>query len=153
MSDFILETYSKLAGISAILGFLAIAHGYNRKNHVKNLLKNGIKTEGKVVEIYPNPGPLFGKGAAIGSAPVVEYTTQSGNILKHTSTTYREPCPYQIGQIVNIWYINYKSRREAALEDDQVGNLPKQLITAGLILMAFSLPRIISMLFAFEVAG
>ena len=79
--------YSEISGVSALAGFLLLAHSYNRKHYIKYILKNGTKTEGKVVEVSRDPGSLFGKEGA-GFAPVVQYTTSSGNILKHHSQTY-----------------------------------------------------------------
>ncbi len=134
--------YTKISGIFSIVGFLLLAHSHNRKNYIKNILKNGIKTQGKVVEICRDPGPIFGKEGE-GFAPVVEYTTDSGNVLKHPSQTYQTPTKYQVGQLVDIWYVNYKSNREAALADDQPGELPKKLFITGLILLLVAAPKII----------
>lgn len=133
--------YSKISGISSIVGFLLLAHAHNRKHYIKNIFKNGMKTQGKVIEISRDPGPIFGKEGE-GFAPVVEYTTESGNVLKHHSQTYRVPTKYEVGQTVDIWYVNYKSRREAALADDEPGELPKKLFIAGLILVLIATPKI-----------
>jgi len=134
--------YSQIAGISAVVGFLLLAHSHNRKYFIKDILKNGFKTEGTVVEISRNPGPLFGKEGE-GFAPVVQYTNNSGNVLKHHSQTYRTPCKYELGQIIDIWFIHYKSRREAALADDQPGDLPRKLFIAGLLLLLLAAPKIV----------
>jgi hypothetical protein len=136
------DIYSKISPLFLLVGFLLIAHSHNRKNYIKNLFKNGIKTEGKVLEIRRDPGPLFGE-EGMGFAPVVEYTTMSGNVLKHYSQTYQISSKYEVGQTVDIWYINYKSIREAALEDDQPGQTPKKLFTVGLILLLIAAPKII----------
>lgn len=134
----------QLAGLFFVAGFLLLAHAHNRKNYVSRILTRGIKTEGKVVEMTRNPGSLFSKVEGEGFAPVVEYTTQSGNVLKHHSTTYRTPATYEAGQTVPIWYINYKSIREAALEDDEPGDLPKKLFAVGLVSFLVALPTVIS---------
>jgi hypothetical protein len=136
--------YSQIAGLSLVAGGLLLAHAHNRKNAVSNILKRGIKTDGKVIEIRRNPGSLFSSKEGEGYAPVVEYTTASGNILKHFSTTYRPICPYREGQIVPISYINYKSIREAALSDDEPGDLPRKLFIIGIVCFLFGLPALIS---------
>lgn len=134
---------SQFSGLAIVVGFLLLAHAHNRKNYINNLLKRGIKTEGSVIEIWKNPGSLFSKKEGQGYAPVVEYTTNSGNVLKHYSHAFTDPCKYEMGQKVAVWYINYKSIREAALEDDQPGSLPKKLFVAGIILVLLGLPNLI----------
>lgn len=136
------DIYTNISSTLLPVGFLLVAHSYNRKNYIKNIFKNGIKTQGKVVEISRDPGPLFGKEGE-GLAPVVEYTTVSGNVLKHHSQTYQIPAKYEVGQVVDIWYVNYKSNREATLEDDQVGETPKKLFMVGVIFLLISTPKII----------
>ncbi|HMQ61940.1 MAG TPA: DUF3592 domain-containing protein [Flavilitoribacter sp.] len=132
------------SSILALVGALLLAHAYNRKNYIRNILAKGEETEGRVVEIRRNPGGLFSSKGGPGEAPVVAYTTVSGNTLRHYSITYVSPCKYRVGQPVRIWYINYKSRREAALPDDQPGSLPRNLFIAGLICFALGAPALIS---------
>ncbi len=45
--------------------------------------------------------------------------------------------------MVDLWYVNYKSRREAALADDQPGDLPRKLFIAGLLLLLVAAPKIV----------
>lgn len=143
MLDLLFLVYAKISGFCLVAGFLLLAHAHNRKNYIKYLFERGTKTEGKVIEISRNPGSLFNKEEGEGFAPVVEYTTISGNTLKHHSTTYQTPCKYHVGQTVPLWYINYKSRREAALEDDQPGDLPRKLFIVGMILLLIGLPKVL----------
>lgn len=132
---------SQIAGLSFIAGCLLLAHVHNRKNYISNILKRGTKTEGKVIELREDPGSV--NNGNKGYAPVIEYTTVSGNVLKHFSTTYRRESPYTVGQTVSIWYINYKSIREAALADDEVGDLPRKLFIVGIVLLLVGVPFII----------
>jgi len=134
----------KLAGIFFVGGFLLMAHAHNRKHSITKIKARGTKTEGKVVEMSRNPGSLFQKEGGEGFAPVVEYTTHSGSTLKHHSTTYRTPAKYEVGHIVPIWYINYKSIREACLEDDEPGDLPGKLFKTGIVFLLIALPAILS---------
>lgn len=142
IADFLLLP-PQLSGLALVSGFLLLAHAHNRKNYIHYLLKRGNKTESKVVEIRKNPGSLFSKVEGHGRAPVVEYTTISGNVLKHYSDTFSNPCMYEIGQMVPIWYLNYKSRREAALQDDLPGDLPRKLFIIGIILFCLGLPSLL----------
>ena len=136
-------TASQIAWFSVVAGCLLLAHSHNRRYYISNLLKRGIKTEGKVVELRKDPGALPDGREGKGYAPVVEYATVSGNVLKHFSSTYRQTSPYKVGQTVPIWYINYKSIREAALADDEPGDLPKKLFIAGLLLLIIGVPFIV----------
>ena len=142
IADFLLLP-PQLSGFALVAGFLLIAHAHNRKSYISYLLKRGTKTEGRVVEIRKNPGSLIGKEEGEGYAPVVEYTTISGNALKHYSTTFREPCNYEVGQKVAVWYTDYKSKREATLEDDLPGDLPMKFFIIGIILFLLGLPRLL----------
>lgn len=149
MVDTILSFYTKISGLLFVAGFLLLAHAHNRKTYIARVLKRGLKAEGKVVEIRKDPGRFFGPPPAEGFAPVVEYTTGSGNIVKHFSTTYRNPARYQIGDEVAVWYSEYKTNRESTLQDDEPGDLPRTLFFVGLTLILFALPKVIVGLFGF----
>ncbi|HMO18422.1 MAG TPA: DUF3592 domain-containing protein [Oligoflexia bacterium] len=150
MYEHFINLYSSYAPLMGLIGFLMLAHAHNRKTYIQNLLRKGIKTEGRVIEIAADPGPLFSKNEGEGFAPVVEYITVSGNTLTHRSTTYRNPTKYEVGQIVPVYYINYRSRREATLEDDEPGTLPKTLFITGSIFLIIALPALISALTKFN---
>jgi hypothetical protein len=143
MPDFI----TNYSGISFIIGFLMYAWAHDRSNLHRRLLEKGTKTTGRVVKLTEAPIPLFGGKRKEGFAPVVEYTTISGNTLTHISTHYEYPSPYQPGQEVSLWYRNYKSIREATLEDEKPSESLKTYKTVALILIILSLllmwPRIL----------
>ena len=140
----------KFAGYGVVAGFLMLAAGYDRQHIVEKVLRKGLKTKGRVVELRDDPGGLFGGPRRAGFAPVVEYESVSGNIHKHYSMTFRSPARYEIGQEVDIWYKHYRSRRDAALSDDQVGTWPMQLMKIGGVLLVISvillLPRVMEMI-------
>lgn len=135
------------ASVLALPGTLLLAFAYDRQHAIRKILAKGHETEGTVVEMRPNPGGLFSRKEATGEAPVVEYVTHSGNTLKHYSTTYVSPSPYQTGQKVQIWYVNYKSTREAALADDLPGSFPRNVMLVALVLCALGYPGVIIKLF------
>jgi len=144
MTDTLMTFYSSISGLCFVAGCLLLAHAHNRKTYIKRLLKRGFKTEGKVVEIRQNPGSLFSSQPGEGLAPVVEYTGNSGNLVKHYSTTFRTPSRYQIGQQVPLWYSEYKANRESTLEDDEPGDLPRKIFIIGITLLLISLPKVIA---------
>lgn len=135
---------SKIISWLSVLGFFLVAIGLHLQFYISNVLKRGTKTEGKVIEIRRNPGNLFSSEEGEGFAPVVEYTTTSDQTRIHYSTTYRTPTPYQENQLVPIWYIDYKSRKEAALADDEPGTFPRKLIVVGAALLLLASPSILS---------
>lgn len=77
-------------------------------------------------------------GLSKGDAPVVEYTSHNGNVYKYYSMTFRKPGTYAIGDKVDIWYKHYKSRRYAALQDDESERWPVLLIYIGVGLLFIS---------------
>lgn len=126
-----IQWLSNYGGALLVIGALMTAWSWDQKTLVSRLHKKGIHTRGKVVELRDNPNP---SSNAPGKAPTVEYTTQSGNTIRHISTTYQSPSPYSVGQEVDIWYRNYKSRRDAVLADDRPSPFFDRLFRLGLIL-------------------
>jgi hypothetical protein len=149
MEEFFSLIPEQLSSGSLVLGGFLMAIGLHRKFYFSNILKRGTRTEGKVIEVRQNPGSLFSKEVGAGFAPVVEYTNNSGNTLIHHSTTYRTPSMYKENQTVPIWYINYKSRREAALQDDEPGTWPMKLIGVGFVLFLVGVPQLLQRLALF----
>ncbi len=137
-----LDTYNDIAPFLLIVGVVLFIYGINREGAIKKILSHGQKTIGKVIELRQDPTKSLSNQSNIGLAPVVEYSTVSGNTLQHVSTTYREPCRYTKGESVDIWYINYKSIREAALIDDVPGQTPKKIRIIGFLLLLAGTPRL-----------
>lgn len=140
----------KLAGYGLVAGFLMAAYGRDRATVIRRVLKKGFHTTGRVVELRDDPGSLFSQEKRRGKAPVVEYITHSGNVHRHFSTTFQDPPPYTVGQHVEIWYQHFRSRRDAALQDDLPGKGPTKVFLAGcgLLILSFLtlLPRFMDML-------
>lgn len=125
----------QVLGIAALIGTYCLILAYQKQHEIKNVLTKGIKTIGTVVQIQYEPS---GNG---GGAPIVEFTYPNGS-YRHHSVTYMQPCPYQVGQSVEIWYLFYKSNRLAALADEQPGNLPRIFWITGIVLCLLSYPAI-----------
>lgn len=134
-----LELITNYSGIAFIVGFLTYAWAQDRNTLTRRVMEKGIKTTGKVVRLEEAPIPLFGGPRKEGFAPVVEYTTLSGNVLTHISTNYEYPCPYKVGQEVTLWYKHYKSIREATLEDEKPSESLKKFKMVALFLIVVSL--------------
>lgn len=82
--------------------FLTIA--YTNWNDTTHIVRNGIKTTGTVSEVRYNTGKSSPKRSTA-KAPVVQFYTPEGRLITYYSTTYTTPCPYEVGQIVDIWYL------------------------------------------------
>lgn len=131
------------SGVFFVGGALLLAHGYNRSIIRAYLLRNGRQAEGVVVGLNQDPGSVFKKEMGKGFAPVVEFTNTSGNRVRHISTTYRLISPYHVGQIVPVYYLERKTRRDSTLQDDETGHLPLRIMGVGALLLLLALPGII----------
>ncbi|NBB20786.1 hypothetical protein GVN20_15565 [Runella sp. CRIBMP] len=129
----------------AFIGTYLLIIAYDKSKMVERVKSKGIKTVGTVVEIRQNPGELFGSKEGEGQAPVVDFVTNNGS-HRHYSTHYQSPCPYQVGQKVEVWYYFYKSIREVLLADEDAGTLPKTLFRWGIALCLISYPFLIKKL-------
>ncbi|MCP1382788.1 DUF3592 domain-containing protein [Runella salmonicolor] len=129
----------------AFIGTYLLIIAYDKSKIVERVKSKGIKTVGTVVEIRQNPGELFGSKEGEGQAPVVDFVTNNGS-HRHYSTHYQTPCPYQVGQKVEVWYYFYKSIREVLLADEGAGTLPKTLFRWGIALCLISYPFLIKKL-------
>lgn len=129
----------------AFIGTYLLIIAYDKSKMVERVKSKGIKTVGTVVEIRQNPGELFGSKEGEGQAPVVDFVTNNGS-HRHYSTHYQSPCPYQVGQKVEVWYYFYKSIREVLLADEGAGTLPKTLFRWGIALCLISYPFLIKKL-------
>lgn len=152
MGSVIVFILADFAGIGFVIGFLAIAFGYDRLYIIPRVLRKGLKAKGTVIEMREDPGPLFGNRKSKGVAPVVEFTSLNGNVYKYYSMTYRQNTPYKVGDQVDIWYKHYKSRRDAALMDDEPYKWARTVIVVGISFLVISLllllPGIGSMFFS-----
>ena len=131
------------SGTFFVAGALLLAHGYNRSIIRSYLLRKGSKAEGVVVELNQDPGSLFSKEMGRGYAPVVEFTNRLGNRVRHVSTTYRLISPYSLGQKVEVYYLQRRTRRDSTLEDDETRNLPLRTMGLGALLILLSLPGLL----------
>lgn len=82
--------------------FLTIAYREGFKKYT--LFKNGIETEGVVIDNYRKPGKT-GESRSLATAPVVQFLTRNNKIQLYYSTVFTNPAAYQPGQHVRIWYL------------------------------------------------
>jgi len=130
---------SSSAGIISLVGVYLIILSHQKKYEIEHTLRKGKVAEGTVTELSRNQGDVFASGDPEGEAPVVEFQTDNGLYIHHSST-YRLPSPYHVGQKVKIYYYIYKSRREFALEDDMPGTFPDKMKKWGIMLCLLGIP-------------
>ena len=135
----------QLMPLVALIGTYLLIISNDKAKIVERVTSKGVKTEGTVVDIRKNPGSLFSSKEGEGEAPVVEFVTNNGS-HRHYSTHYQTPCPYQVGQKVEIRYYFYKSIRDVLLANEGAGTLPKTLFWWGIALCFISYPFLIKKL-------
>ncbi|WP_428657852.1 DUF3592 domain-containing protein [Runella sp.] len=96
-------------GIFAVIGTVFGVVAYYAWDADQYIRRNGVETTGTVVSFNRNS-----KGS---SAPVISYTTQSGETLTYYSSTYSSPSAYDAGEEVKLWYLP---------------NEPQELVLAGI---------------------
>lgn len=129
----------------AFVGTYMLIIAYDKSKIVERIASKGIKTEGTVIEIRQNPGSLVSSKEGTGEAPVVDFVTAHGS-HRHYSTHYQTPCPYKVGQKVEVSYYFYKSIREVLLPHEDAGTLPKTLFKWGILLCFIGYPFLIKKL-------
>ena len=141
MTD-ILEKILPYSGIIALVGTYCIIPAIDRAKMPDRVRKIGKTTQGLVTDVYQNPGPIFRNKTGAGFAPVVEFDYPNGH-HRYASTTFQNPSPYKVGDEVIVWYHFYKSKQEAALEDDKPGPSVRKLLIWGIVLCLLSYPYVI----------
>ena len=136
----------------AIIGTYLLIIANDKSKMVERVKAKGIKTEGTIVEIRQNPGALFSSKEGEGEAAVVDFVTTHGS-HRHYSTHYQTPCPYQVGQKVEVWYYFYKSIREVVFANEDAGSLPKTLFRWGVAFCLIGYPFLIRKLMLLGVAN
>lgn len=126
----------QLMPLAAFIGTYLLILANDKSKIVERVKSKGVKTEGTVIEIRDNPD------SGGGQAVVVDFVTKNGS-HRHYSTHYQNPCPYQVGQKVEVSYYFYKSIREVLLPHEDAGTLPKTLFRWGIILCLIGYPFLI----------
>lgn len=142
----ILNGISPYFSVLAIVGTYCIIIYYNRAQMPARVKKWGKKAEGTVVEIRRNPGPLFSSQEGEGYAPVVDFEYPNGS-HRHFSTYYQTPCPYQVGQKVELQYYFSKSIREVLMDGEENQPISPTLLILGIGLCLLGYPFIVIKLF------
>jgi len=69
------------------------------------ILRAGRQAQGVVVELARRPRKVGEQSSPNAFAPVVQFSTDKGEQRKYYSQLYTANPGYQIGQVVDIWYL------------------------------------------------
>lgn len=124
-----------------IVGLIFTTIAYRSWNSTNKIIKNGLKTEGVVINLVERIDRR--KGAMGTKAPTVQFKTQKGDIITYYSDVYTSPSPYYAGQIVPIWYMP-DNPQEATLKGADAYLLPLIFAGFGALAFLFGLPTVFS---------
>ena len=88
------------SGIFSIVGVVCSVLAYTNYAAIKNQIKDGIETEGIVIDHHRKNQIKTTTALAV----VVAYKDQNGQPLVYYSTTYTTPVEFQLGERVKLWY-------------------------------------------------
>lgn len=138
----ILNSISPYLSVLAVIGTYCLIIYYDRSKMPDRVRNRGLRAEGTVVEIRQNPGPIFGSQKGEGYAPVVEFNYPNGS-HRHFSTYYQTPCPYEVGQKVQLGYYFYKSIREVLLDGEENQPQSPTLLIWGICFCLLGYPFVV----------
>jgi hypothetical protein len=125
-----------------VLGLIFSTVAYRSWHSTNNIIENGVKTEGVVIQLLDNYDKR--KRTTGTQAPVVQFKTQNDDIIIYKSTTYTSPCPYYQGQLVPIWYLP-DNPQEATLKGADAYVLPLVFAGFGALAFLFGLPVLLKL--------
>lgn len=131
-----LATISYYLPVLAPIGTYLLILAHSKKHLPERVKKNGIESEGTVVEVRKN-----GRNEYL----VVDFAHRHGT-FKHFSNEFASTSPFRVGQKVKLWYYFYKSINEVVVEGEDVGNLPAKFYRWGIIFCIIGYPFVLSKL-------
>jgi hypothetical protein len=126
-------------------GVLFLIIAWNSWRATYRIVRNGIRTQGIVVDLYHKP--VRGLERRTGTlAPVVQFYTASGEQVQYYSQTYTSPPMYQPGQTVDIWYLP-ENPHQATLDGLDAWILPVVFGFFGLAASLIGFPALLRAIF------
>ncbi len=122
--------------VGAILAFggtLFSVIAYKSWRSTAEIVKNGIQTEGMVIDYRNRPRKVGERSRSTAKAPVVQFFTANNKMLTYYSQLYTTPKRYKIGEKVSIWYLPNQPNR-ATLEGADGWILPVAFGVFGFIM-------------------
>lgn len=130
----------------SLMGILFLFIAWRSGKDTVLILKTGIKTQGIVVENAIRSLKVGERGTPTSRAPVVQFRTQSSDLITYYSNNYTTPALYEVGQTVDIWYMPDNPQR-ATLDGKEIWILPGVFGLFGVVLSLIGLPWLIRLLF------
>jgi hypothetical protein len=132
--------------IFTLMGCMFLLIAWKSGKDTLLILKTGIKTQGIVIENAPRALKIGERGTPTSRAPVVQFRTQSSDVITFYSSNYTTPALYEVGQTVDIWYMP-DNPQNATLDGKETWILPSVFGLFGLVLSLIGLPWLVRTLF------
>lgn len=110
------------------------------------ILKTGRQAQGMVVEMARRPRKIGETATPNSFAPVVQFNTEMGEQRKYYSTLYTAMQTYQVGQMVDIWYLP-DDPAKATLKGGDAWILPLVFGIFGAAMCMIGYPWLVNILF------
>lgn len=110
------------------------------------ILKTGKLAQGMVVELARRPRKIGETTTPNSFAPAVQFNTEMGEQRKYYSTLYTAMPSYQVGQLVDIWYLP-DDPNQATLKGGDAWILPLVFGIFGGAMCLIGYPWLVSILF------
>jgi Protein of unknown function (DUF3592) len=123
----------------ALAGTLFSIIAFKEWRSTGQIIKNGIQTQGIVVDNVHRPRRIGENVTSTSLAPVVSYFTTTGQQKSYYSQTYTTPAEYKIGDTVNIWYLPSEPNL-ATLEGGEMWILPVAFGIFGFVMCLIGYP-------------
>ncbi len=131
----------------ALGGTLFAIIAWNSWRSTYRIIRNGIQTEGMVLENRRRPARgLEARPTSV--APVVQFVTPDGLTVQYYSQTYTTPATFQVGERVAIWYLA-DDPKQATLDGVDAWIFPVVFGIFGTAMCLIGYPTLISALIAF----
>lgn len=129
----------------AFIGTMFALIAWSSWHSTYKIVRNGIQTQGTVVENYRRPTrPSETRTTSL--APVVQFFTESGEAVKYYSQTYTTPAIHEVGETVAIWYLP-DNPQQATLNGADAWILPVVFGIFGAAACLIGYPALIKIIF------
>lgn len=131
----------------ALAGSLLFYIGIREARENYHIFRNGIETEGTVVDLYHRPMKVNEKTSG-SKAPVIQFVTNQNIQIRFYSTSFSNLSHYEIGQKLRIWYLP-ENPQKASLNGKDAWLLSASFLVFGFVICLIFYPMLIKRLFQF----
>ena len=140
-----MDIHSKITlgffGLFALCGTVCAIIAFVSYRSTYRIVHEGVEAQGLVVENYAAPRAV-GKTSTTALAPVVEFRTGGGELVRYASTTFTTPVSHPVGARVRVWYLP-ENPQVVTLEGVDSWLIPVVLGGFGLIFCLIGWPTVL----------